>query len=385
MSILTEMSHTIADSDNAFYKEARDGYTQASILYQTIVNGSFRNVSQCLPTFDDREKIINTIKNVKEEWNETVKCPESLNANINKALANFYNESYGVILASVLGVPSDVIEKMDKDIQKIINTKEMQVRQRNAEQEKITEVTLLPYVEKKITQNAVYVHDVLNIFNEWLIKLGELMANRALALIETTHVLQTMEGVKSVLWKGLMTKGLLSFGKSNEADWLEYVLKLLKEGGNDFAALHNAILEFKDYRFDLKGVISEFIKASINQVVAQNGIPKADGNDLRAIQKAIYKTLIICESETKANIQTQCKQTVDGQLSLALKNFIEKVYSFEMVIIPSGSPFLTYNYEFEQLVKFYNKYSSEIFSSDALAAQKLAVQEWNVLRLKFNN
>ena len=211
------------------------------------------------------------------------------------------------------------------------------------------------------------------------------MANRALALIETTHVIQTMEGVKSVLWKGLMTKGLLSFGKSNEADWLEYVLKLLKEGGNDFAALHNAILEFKDYRFDLKGVISEFIKASINQVVAQNGIPKADGNDLRAIQKAIYKTLIICESETKANIQTQCKQTVDGQLSLALKNFIEKVYSFEMVIIPSGSPFLTYNYEFEQLVKFYNKYSSEIFSSDALAAQKLAVQEWNVLRLKFNN
>ena len=159
-----------------------------------------------------------------------------------------------------------------------------------AEQEKITEVTLLPYVEKKITQNAVYVRDVLNIFNEWLIKLGELMANRALALIETTHVLQTMEGVKSVLWKGLMTKGLLSFGKSNEADWLEYVLKLLKEGGNDFAALHNAILEFKDYRFDLKGVISEFIKASINQVVAQNGIPKADGNDLRAIQKAIYKT-----------------------------------------------------------------------------------------------
>ena len=91
------------------------------------------------------------------------------------------------------------------------------------------------------------------------------------------------------------------------------------------------------------------------------------------------------ESETKANIQTQCKHTVDGQLSLALNNFIEKVNTFEMVIIPSGSPFLTYNYEFEQLVKFYNKYSSEIFSSDELASQKLAVQEWNVLRLKFNN
>lgn len=385
MSILTEMSHTIADSDNAFYKEARDGYAQANNLYRTIISGSFRNVSQCLPTFDDREKIINTIKNVKEEWNETVKCPESLNANINKALANFYNESYGLVLANVLGVPSDAIDKLDKEIQKIINAKEMQVRQRNAEQDRITEATLLPYVEKKITQNAVNTHDVLNIFNAWLNKLAESMVNRALALIETTNVLQTMESVKLVLWQGLMNKGQLSFGKTNESDWLDYVLRLLKEGGNDFAALHDAILEFRDYRFNLKGVISEFIKASINQVVAQYGIPHSEGHDLKAIQKAVYKTLIMSESETKANIQTQCKHTVDGQLSLALNNFIEKVNTFEMVIIPSGSPFLTYNYEFEQLVKFYNKYSSEIFSSDELASQKLAVQEWNVLRLKFNN
>lgn len=383
ISILTEMASTIADSDRAFYQEARDGYSLASNLYHSLIHGTFRSVSQCLPTFDDREKIINTIKAVKDEWNETVKCPETLNDSINKALANFYNESYGVVLAGVFGMNPDEIGRMDKSIQEVINATELQVKERLAEQKRIAHDALIPYVQKKITQNAVNTHDVNGIFDTWKEKLADAMVVKALSLIEGTDAILQMEGVKTVLWKGLMSKGNLSFGKTNEKEWLEYILKLLDEGGQDFAALHDAIYQFKNYHFDLKGVISEFVKASINQVIAKYGILLGDGHRLEDIQESVYKTLIESESETKAKIQTQCKGTVNGQLSLALQNFIEKVNSFEMLIIPSGSPFLTYNYEFEQLVKFYNKYSNEIFLADELASQKLAVQEWDVLKQKF--
>ena len=76
---------------------------------------------------------------------------------------------------------------------------------------------------------------------------------------------------------------------------------------------------------------------------------------------------------------------MNGQLLFALTNFNDQVKNFEMTIIPARKHILDYECEFEQLVKFYNKYSAEIFLADEQASQKLAVQEWNVLKLKHVN
>ena len=385
LSILTEMATTISVADNAFYNETRELYNKVSKLYYKIIGGSMKTISQCLPTFDDRERILKTIKAVNEMWMVNVKCPETLNENINRALVDFYKEPYGVVLAEVLGLSPESVKKMSDDIKRIENSPELKMGERISKRKQIAQDTILPLIQNKITSYVIDVLAVHNIFDNISENLSKRMSEKAISLVESTNAIQQLDDVKSAFWKGLMENGLLSFGKVNENEWLDYFLKLLEEGGADFASLHTAITNFKNYHFDLKGSISQFVKATIENVRARFVVLQGQGHNLEAIQQSVYDCLISCESETKAAIQSQCKEAVNGQLLFALTNFNDQVKNFGMTIIPARKHILDYECEFEQLVKFYNKYSAEIFTADELASQKLAVQEWNVLKLKHVN
>ncbi len=385
VSILTEMASTIADSDKAFYKEARETYGLASELYHTLTKNSFRSVSQCLPTFDDREKILKTIKAVNAMWMNNVKCPDTINENIVKALGEFYKEPYGVVLAEILGMEPAAIKKMKEEILKVENASEMTGSQRLEKRRKIAYDALFPYIEKKVTSYAVNVKAIPAIYYEISENLSNCMSKRAIKLVESTNAIQQLDDVKLIFWRGLMIDGMLSFGKTDEKLWLDYFLNLLKEGGSDFSALRTTIENFKNYTFNLNDAITQFVRAIINNVTEKYGILHGSGDSIETIRKSLYECLISCESETKAAIQSQCKQAVEGQLLFALTNFNDQVKDFGMRIIPVRKHILDYEVEFEQLVKFYNKYSAEIFTADEQANQKLAVQEWSVLKLKYLN
>lgn len=385
IAILEEMALTISESDNAFYNEARDLYNRASNLYHRIITGSMKAISQCLPTFDDRERVLKTIKGINDMWMTNVKCPETLNENINRALTDFYKEPYGVVLAEVLGLSPIEIKKMTDEIITAEKNLELKIGERIAKRKQIAQEVILPLIQSRITSFAIDILAVHNIFDEISEKLSKQMSERAIKLIESTNAIQELDKLKSIFWKGLMHNGLLNFGYSDELEWLDYFLNLLKEGGSDFAALYSTIVNFKNCQFDIKGDISKFVKATIEEVRKRFIILQGQGHHIEAIQQAVYDCLISCESETKAAVQSQCREAVNGQLLFALKNFNDEVKHFAMTIIPTRKYILDYECEFEQLVKFYNKYSSEIFLSDEQANQKLAVQEWNVLKLKYVN
>lgn len=383
MSILEEMALTISESDNAFYEEARNAFNRASKLYNNTLAGSMRNISQCLPTFDDREKILKTIKSVNDMWIANVQCPETVYENINKALTEFYTEPYGVALAEVLGLPEDKVRRMSNEIRRVENSTELKMGERINRRKQIAEDAILPEIQKKITSYAYEVLAVQSIFAEISDNLYKRMSEKAIRLVESTNAIQQLDDVKLTFWKGLMENGLLSFGKTNETEWLDYFLNLLDEGGADFASLYTAILNFKNNHFDLKEPIAKFVKATIEKVRERFVVLQGQGHSIDAIQKSVYECLISCEAETKAAVQSQCKEAVKGQLLFALTNFNDQVKEFGMTIIPARKHILNYECEFEQLVKFYNKYASDIFVSDEQASQKLAVQEWNVLKLKY--
>ncbi len=382
LSILTEMATTISVSDNAFYNETRELYNKVSKLYDKIIRGSMKTISQCLPTFDDREKILKTIKAVNDMWMVNVKCPETLNENINMALTDFYKEPYGVVLAEVLGLSSDKVKKMSDEIKRIENSTELKIGERIAKRKQIAQDAILPLIQNKITSYVIESLAVHSIFDEISENLSKRMSDKAISLVESTNAIQQLDDVKLTFWKGLMENGLLSFGKTEEANWLDYFLNLLEEGGADFASLYTTIVNFKNYHFDLKGSISQFVKATIEKVREKFIVLQGQGHNIEAIQQSVYDCLISCEAETKAAVQSQCREAVDGQLLFALTNFNDQVKNFGMTIIPARKHILDYECEFEQLVKFYNKYSSEIFLADEQVNQKLAVQEWTVLKLK---
>ncbi|MBQ2980145.1 MAG: hypothetical protein IJE18_08580 [Bacteroidaceae bacterium] len=385
LSILTEMATTISVSDNAFYNETRDLYNKVSNLYQNIIGGSMKTISQCLPTFDDREKILKTIKAVNNMWMANVKCPETLSENINAALVDFYKEPYGVVLAEVLGLSPEKIKKMSDEIKKVENSAELKIGERIAKRKQIAYDAIFPLIQNKITSFTVDVLAVHSVFGEVSEKLSNRMSERAVRIIEATDAIKKLDDLKENFWLGFMNEGLLGFGKTDVNSWINYFLSLLEEGGADFAALHNAIVNFKNCQFDIRGDISKFVKATIEEVRKKFVILQGKGNDLKDIQESVYNGLISCEAETKAAVQSQCREAVNGQLLFALKNFNDEVIHFGMTIIPARKHILDYECEFEQLVKFYNKYSSEIFLADEQASQKLAVQEWNVLKLKHVN
>lgn len=385
LSILTEMATTISVSDNAFYNETRELYNTVSKLYQKIIGGSMKTISQCLPTFDDRERILKTIKAVNEMWMVNVKCPETLNENVNRALTDFYKEPYGVVLAEVLGLSPERVKKMSDDIKRVESSPELKMGERISRRKQIAQEAILPLIENKITSYVIGSLAVPSVYGEIFGDLSKRMSDKAISLVESTNAVQQLEYVKQTFWRGFMENGLLSFGKTNEKEWLEYFLNLLEEGGADFASLYTAIVNFKNENFDLKSAISKYVKATIDKVREEHHILHGNGHDIKAIQQSVYESLISCESETKAAIQSQCKEAVNGQLLFALTNFNDQVKNFGMTIIPARKHILDYECEFEQLVKFYNKYSAEIFLADEQASQKLAVQEWNVLKLKHVN
>lgn len=380
LSILTEMANTISDSDNAFFDEARKAYHTLDNAYNAILRNSFWNVSKCIPTFDDREKILNTIRAINQAWIDTVCCPDTLNASINKALSQFYTESYGVSLAEVLGVSKDDIDKMSAKIKSIENSAEIKIVQKLNDRIQAAREVIFPVIQKQINQQVITTQQVLSIYHTWTTKLTDLMVNRALSFIKDAQIIHEIENVKVVIWRALMNNGLLSFGQSEETAWVEYFLNLLEEGGSDFAALHDAIQDFYLYKFDLEGRIKKIVKTKIDEIATDYAIPLHQGGN---IHEAIFMTLYNAESQTKASIQSDCKNVVDGQLSIELSSFNNQVGNFEMTIIPARDHLLDYKIEFEQLIKFYNKYSADIYSNDSEASQKLAVKEWNVLKLKF--
>lgn len=383
VSILTEMAQTISESDNAFYKEARDGFNALNNLYLSILNGSIRNVSQCLPTFDNREKIVGTLKNISDMWIDQVNCPKTLNESINSALANFYSEPYGVSLATTLGIEPEKIEKMSTDIKKVMTTTEYKAQERKEKREQIAKALIFPYIQKAFNENLRALGGVMPKFTTILNNLTDLMVKRASSYIGTTDILTQLEGVKVNIWRGMMNEGRLSFGKTNENEWLDYFMELLQEGDADFSALHSTIKQFRDLKFDIQDVIAAYIKSKIIHVSGDFNILYGNAKDLEDIQDSVFNTLFHAECETKASVYSDCKEVVKGQTSLTLDKFITEILDIQKTLIPLDKDLLTYCNEFEQLIKFYNKYASDIFVADEQANQKLAVQEWNVLKLKY--
>lgn len=384
MSILEEMATTIADSDGAFYQETRDIYHEANQLYLSIISGSFRNVTKCTPTFDDREKILKTIEDISNMWNHEVDCSQTLNETINRALSNFYNEPYGVALAHVLGIPEEQIEAMSRDITEVLNKKELLAKERLERRNQIAEDLIFPFIQNIFNENVRSLLQVPTYFGKIKNTLADQMVNKALSLVETSNVVQQLDAIKLIIWRGMMNEGKLSFGKTDEIVWLDYFLSLLEEGGSDFSALSDSIKELKNYSSNLDKVIVTFIKTCINKVQIDNAILHGEGHSLEDIQRSVYKTLIKAESETKASVQLECKKVVESQMSFEANNFIGHLREAQQKLIPAHRYLLEYCNEFEQLIKFYNKYSTEIFTADAQALQKIAVQEWNILKLKYS-
>lgn len=383
LNILSEMASTIAESDETFYEEARKLFKAADSLYESILKTRIRNVSKCLPTFDDREKILAVITNVNDSWNHNVKCPDSLNESIKKALEKFYKEPYGVILAEVVDVPQSEIEKMSSDIKKVEQDPELKVKERIEKRKQIAKATIYKYIEKEITDTLVRVDELGQTYTRWFTKLKSSMAERALSYVRTTDAVQQMEDVKNIVWRCLMNEGRLTFISNDEKSWVKEFIGILDEGGNDFSALRDSISDFYEYKFDLEGAISKIIDTSIGDAAARFTIVQGSGGNLDSMREAVYETLIMAESETKAAIQSECANVVKSQLSIQLGNFNKAVIDFLKRIIPGSKSVLEYDFVLEQLIKFYNKYSTDIFSNDEQANQKLAVQEWNVLKLKY--
>lgn len=379
--ILNEMANTICDSDTSFYTETRDLYKSASDLYDQIIRGSMKTISQCLPTFDDREKILRTIKTVNDMWIANVRCPETLNENISKALAGFYEEPYGFVLAEALGLSQEKIEQMRREINNLGGTNHDQL----AKREEIVFNAIFPLIQNKIPQFLINVAAVNNLFGDISENLCTRMIDKAVRMVKDSSVIQEVDNLKVNIWKGLMNEGFLKFGKADVNNWLDYFLELLKDGGSDFASLYNAIVSFKNYKFDIGGDISNFVKATIRETRRSFIIVNGEGDTLEDIQKAVYTALFNFEKETKVAVQSECRKAVNGQVSFALKNFNDQIVQFVMTIIPLRKNILDYDCVFEELIKFYNKYSSEIFLDDEKADQKSAVKEWNDLRLKYVN
>lgn len=384
MSILSEMSLTIAESDNAFYEEARDGYNKANSLYLSIISGPFRNVSQCLPTFDNRESIIKTLLKVYDFWIHSVDCPKTLNESINKSLANFYNESYGIALAKTFGVDPNSIVEMDKEIKSIMSDAECKVLDRKKNAKEAARKRIMPCIAHKFNENLYGLGGFPNQFAREFSILSDSMLKQALSYVEATYIASQMEEVKNMIWKGFMKEGMLSFGKVNEKEWLAYFISLLNEGGADFASLYSVIRNFTELKFDVEKTISDFINSKIKDVTNEFGILCSNGKTIDELQVAVFETLYTAEIETKAAVYSDCNSVIKGQMSLTLNSFITEIRQVQKTLIPFDKQLLEYLPVFEQLIKFYNKYSADIFVSDSKAAQKLAVQEWDVLRLKYN-
>ena len=126
--------------------------------------------------------------------------------------------------------------------------------------------------------------------------------------------------------------------------------------------------------------IKSIVKGKIDKIAIDTQV--LQGN-IDNIHESIFKTLYDAESKTKGSIQSECGSVVEGQLAIELNKFNNEVITFQTTIIPASEHLLTYKEEFEQLIKFYNKYSNEIFCNDDEAQLKLAVKEWNVLQLKY--
>lgn len=380
ISILTEMARTIADSDNAFYKEAREGYQKAQSIFRQITLGSLKNVSQCLPTFDNREKIINTIKSIDDTWTRTVQCPSSLKSSINAALSQFYNEAFGAVLAHILGISDRQIEKMKSDIKVVEKASEMKASVRLAKREQIAKDVIYPVIQQTINQQIIDKKQVLSKFADWLNALTDEMIRRALLHIKDADIIEQIENVKTIVWHALMNEGKLSMSITDENEWVTKFLSILEEGGTDFSALHDAVYKFYSSKFDIEAQIKSIVKGKIDKISIEASV--LQGN-IDNIHECIFKTLYNAESKTKGSIQSECGSVVEGQLAIELNKFNNEVVSFETTIIPASEHLLTYKTEFEQLIKFYNKYSTEIFCDDADAQLKLTVDEWNVIRNKY--
>ena len=380
MSILTEMSRTIADSDNAFYQDAREGFQKAQSIFRHITGGTLKNISQCLPTFDNREKIINTIKSIDDAWTKTVQCPSSLKGSINAALSQFYNESYGVVLAYVLGISNDKIEKMSSDIKAVEKTPEMKPSVRLAKREQVAKDVIYPVIQQTINQQVIDKKQVQSKYGDWKNALSEEMIRRALSFIKDADIIDQVENVKTIVWRALMNEGQLALSSTIESEWIENFLKILEEGGADFSALRDSVSKFYTSKFDIEAQIKSIVKGKIDKIAIDTQV--LQGN-IDNIHESIFKTLYDAESKTKGSIQSECGSVVEGQLAIELNKFNNEVITFQTTIIPASEHLLTYKEEFEQLIKFYNKYSNEIFCNDDEAQLKLAVKEWNVLQLKY--
>ena len=380
MSILSEMSRTIADSDNAFYQDARDGFQKAQSIFRHITCGTLKNISQCLPTFDNREKIINTIKSIDDAWTKTVQCPSSLKGSINAALSQFYNESYGVVLAYVLGISKDKIEKMASDIKAVEKTPEMKPSARLAKREQVAKDVIYPVIQQTINQQVIDKKQVQSKYGDWKNALSEEMIRRALSFIKDADIIDQVENVKTIVWRALMNEGQLALSSTIESEWIENFLKILDEGGADFSALRDSVSKFYTSKFDIEAQIKSIVKGKIDKIAIDTQV--LQGN-IDNIHESIFKTLYDAESKTKGSIQSECGSVVEGQLAIELNKFNNEVITFQTTIIPASEHLLTYKEEFEQLIKFYNKYSNEIFCHDDEAQLKLAVKEWNVLQLKY--
>lgn len=393
--ILQEMSNTILSTDDSFYTETRKIYRLALNMYSGKILSGLLEVSRSIPTFDDREQIQLIIKEVESEWNHVLddgKHDFNLDKSIQEALKLFYDEPVGCQFAKsfLTGydkekvITKEDIKKLKNDLESLKN-KEMTKSEKRQARDNMVRNLLFPMVENRITDVMFMTDGHHPLLVQWTESLEKNVLDAAFSLIDDKNVIQKMTDVKSLFWKAFRNKGHLSF-IGEESCWLDGFLLLLKEGGSDFKDLYDCLVEFNQQKIDLREQIYNIINNTTSKIIKEfteyGSNPDFTCPD--GVRNAYFTCLVSKENRIKFLLKTDFENTVGKQVQKAEQTFVTSIVNFITHVIPSNRPVTDYAKIYEQLIKFYHKYYSFIFTNDSQREQKIAVQEWNVFVSKYN-
>lgn len=394
-NILKEMSNTILATDESFYSEARNLITKCQAIYSSKIISNLLEVTRSLPTFDDRENIQNIISEVESEWNHVLdngKNDFSLDKSIQEALKLFYDEPLGCQFAKSFltgheaehTITDEQIKTLRDSIERL-NKTEATKSERRSKRDQLIQNLLLPAVSDRITEIMFMANKCQPQLTHWTEDLEKNVLSDAMALIDDRAVMKKMADIKSVFWSAFKKKGHLEFISNDDSTWLNEFLLLLKEGGSDFKDLHDCLYEFNNQRIDLREQIYNIINNTTSKIIKEytDYGQSPDFTKLEGVRLAYYTCLINKENKIKFLLKTDFENTVGKQVQKAEQTFITSIVNFITQIIPSHRPVTEYAKIYEQLIKFYHKYSAYIFTNDLEKEQKIAAQEWNVFVQKY--
>jgi len=395
-NILQEMSKTILKTDESFYTETRKVYQLAQNVYWGKVVSGLLEISRSLPTFDDREQIQSLIKDVESEWNHVLddgKHDFNIDKGIQDALKLFYDEPLGCQFAKSFltglstekTISQERIEKLRNDLESL-KTKEMTKSERRQARDNMIRLLIFPMVENRLTEVMFLANNHQPVVARWTEELEKNVLDASIALIDDRNVMKKMADIKSLFWNAFRTKGHLGF-IADESHWLEEFLTLLKEGGSDFKDLYECLVEFDQQKIDLREQIYTIINNTTSKIIKEfadyGSTP--DFSSLDGIRNAYFTCLINKENRIKFLLKTDFENTVGKQVQKAEQTFVTSIVNFITKVIPSNRPVTEYAKIYEQLIKFYRKYATYIFTDDEQKDQKIAVQEWTVFVNKYSN